>query len=499
MNQAETGVEQGTQATERTGYSRRVPFIRRLSTKLLLLTIAFVIFADILIFIPSVAAYRLRWLEEKLGMVAAVATVLIQGDPGTLSRAAQDDVLEAIGVRAIALRDGGISRLLVVTEVPPEVDEHVAVGEVGWGRAMAGALDTLFWGGKRVLRVYGEVGSGGKQFELVIDDAALRSSMLVNARNIALLSLAISLLTGALVFVAINRIMIGPIRELRRSLLRFARAPDDPARVIRPTGRRDELGVAENELASLQTQLQKTLSEQKHLVDLGLAVSKINHDMRNILASAQLLSDRLVAVKDPTVQSVVPKLVRAIDRAVAYSQGVLAYGRTQEPPPQRRRVRLRQLVEEVHGLLGIEGAGIEFVNDVDADFEVDADSEHLYRVLANLARNAVEAMSADKGSAVVRRLTISSERTGTVCRILVSDTGPGLPRKARENLFAAFRGSARSGGTGLGLAIANELVRAHGGTLELVESVGGRTVFAITIPDQPVRLDVVRSILRRPA
>lgn len=493
-------MDQETQAgTERLESYRRVPFVRRLSTKLMLLTLGFIIVAEILIFIPSVAAYRLRWLEEKLGTVAAVGTVLIQGGPGTLSRAVQDDVLEAIGVRAIAVRDDGVSRLLVVTEVPPEVDEHIAVSEVGWTEALSGAADTLFWGGNRLLRVYGRVGSSDKQFELVMEDTSLRSAMLVYARNIALLSLLILLATAAVAVSAINRLMILPIRGLRRSMLRFARAPDDPSRIIRPTGRRDELGVAENELASLQTQLQNTLSEQKHLADLGLAVSKINHDMRNILASAQLLSDRLVAVKDPTVQSVAPKLVRAIDRAVSYSEGVLAYGRTQEPPPQRRRVRLRQLVDEVHGLLGIDGAGVDFVNDVESSFEVDADSEHLYRVLANLARNAVEAMAADRGSALVRRLTVSAERTGSISRILVADTGPGLPQKARDNLFAAFRGSARSGGTGLGLAIASELVRAHGGTLELVESVGGRTVFAITIPDQPVRLDVARSILRRPA
>ncbi|TIM60469.1 MAG: HAMP domain-containing histidine kinase, partial [Mesorhizobium sp.] len=229
-----------------------------------------------------------------------------------------------------------------------------------------------------------------------------------------------------------------------------------PGRIIRPAARADEIGVAERELSQMQERLQKMLSEQKHLADLGLAVSKINHDMRNILASAQLMSDRLRQVKDPTVQAFAPKLLRALDRAVSYSEGVLAYGRTQEPPPSRRRLRLRQLVDDVHGLLDTEG-GIEFVNAVDLAFEVDADSDQLFRVLTNLCRNAVQAMAADAESAVVRRLEVSAERVGSVSRITVTDTGPGLPPKARENLFAAFRGSARSGGTGLGLAIAYEL------------------------------------------
>ena len=148
--------------------------------------------------------------------------------------------------------------------------------------------------------------------------------------------------------------MIRPIRTMTRSMLSFSRRPDDPGRVIVPEDRADEIGVAERELAGMQEHLRKTLGEQKHLADLGLAVSKINHDMRNILASAQLMSDRLRAVKDPTVQALAPRLVRALDRAVSYSEGVLAYGRTQEAPPARRRLRLRQLVDEVQSMLGID-------------------------------------------------------------------------------------------------------------------------------------------------
>jgi signal transduction histidine kinase len=477
---------------------RRVPLARGLSTKLLLLTIVFVLLAEILIFLPWIASYRLNWLRERLGTAAAVSIVLVQGDPASLSRTAQNDVLMAIGAKAIAVRDGGVSRLLVVAQMPPQVDEHIDIANVSMVEGMTGALDTLFFGGKRMLRVFGPVGESDKEFELIMPDYSLRKAMLIYSRNVAFVSLLISLFTAMLVYAAIDLIMIGPIRTMTRSMLSFSEAPDDPGRVIHPAARADEIGVAERELSLMQERLQKMLSEQKHLADLGLAVSKINHDMRNILASAQLMSDRLRQVKDPTVQAFAPKLLRALDRAVSYSEGVLAYGRTQEPPPSRRRLRLRQLVEDVQGLLDIE-SGIEFVNAIDPALEVDADSDQLFRVLTNLCRNAVQAMAADTESALIRRLAVSAERIGSVSRILVTDTGPGLPPKARENLFAAFRGSARSGGTGLGLAIAHELIRAHGGTVELVESIGGRTTFAVTIPDQPVRLDHARSGLRRPA
>ena len=480
------------------GGSRAVPLTRGLSAKLILLTIIFVLLAEVLIFLPSIADYRMRWLRERLNTAAAVSVVLIEGDPASLSRTAQDDLLMAIGAKAIAVRDGDVSRLLAVASMPPRVDEHIDVANTGMVAQLTGALNTLFFGGDRTLRVFGPVGENNREFELIMRDYRLRAAMLSFSRNIALIALLISVFSAMLVYAAVYRIMIRPVRAMTRSMLSFSEAPDDPSRIIHPAARADEIGVAERELSQMQERLQKMLAEQKHLADLGLAVSKINHDMRNVLASAQLLSDRLRQVKDASVQAFAPKLLRALDRAVSYTEGVLAYGRAQEAPPARRVLRLYQLVEEVHGLLDI-GAGIEFENMVDTGFEVDADSDQLFRVLTNLARNAVQAMATDADGVLVRRLAVSAERMGGVCQILVTDTGPGLPPKARENLFVAFRGSARSGGTGLGLAIAQELVRAHGGRLELLESIGGRTVFSVTIPDQPVSLDRARRGLRRPA
>lgn len=477
-----------------------VSLARGLSTKLLALTIIFVMAVEVLIFVPSIANFRQRWLEERLATAAAVGIVLASDDSTSLPPNLQQDVLMAIGAKAIALRDeNGVSRLLAVSEMPQEVDQHINLDETGMTASIAAALDTLALGGRRMIRIFGTVGDSDKTFELVMPDWRLRNAMLAYSRNVALVSLLISVSTALLVYVAIDRIMIRPIREMTRSMLTFSRAPEEPGSIVAPEPRADEIGIAERELARMQGALQKMLGERRHLADLGLAVSKINHDMRNMLSSAQLLSDRLRAVKDPTVQSLAPKLVRTLDRAVAYSNGVLAYGRTQEPPPSRRRLKLRQLVEEVGEVSGAEASGIEFVNAVEADFEVDADPEQLFRVLSNLCRNAVQAMAGDAEGIIIRRLSVSAERSGSVSRIRVEDTGPGLPPKARENLFAAFRGSARSGGTGLGLAIAQELVRAHGGSLELVESVGGRTVFAVSIPDQPVRLEEVRSALKRPA
>ena len=118
---------------------------------------------------------------------------------------------------------------------------------------------------------------------------------------------------------------------------------------------------------------------------------------------------------------------------------------------------------------------------------VDADREHLIRVLTNLTRNAIQALEflqAERPHAPDGAITLEARREGSVAVIEVRDNGPGIPEQVRERLFQAFQSAARQGGTGLGLAIAAELVRAHGGDIHLQSSTEAGTCFVITIPDQ---------------
>lgn len=467
-----------------------------LSGKLLWLTIVFIMLAEILIFFPSVASMRLRWLQDRLNTAAAAAIVIDGLQPVELPRALQKETLEATGTKAIVLRKDGTSRLLATTDMPTSVDEAYDLTDVPPVTAIRDALDTLVFGGNRMIRVYGPVGDTNTGVEVVMKDRPLRRAMFVYSRNVLLLSVLISLFTATLIFFAINRILIGPIRRLTGSMQQFSSDPDNPAHIYIGDGGRDELAVAGRNLTSMQMELQKTLKQQKNLAALGLAVSKINHDMRNILASAQLMSDRLVDVDDPMVKSFAPKLLRTIDRAVGYTTEVLSYGKASRSAPRRRHIRLLELTQDVKDMLAIDPqSGIEFVEQIGADLKVDADGEQLFRVIHNLCRNALQALTAPSEGApgALKRITVAAQRVGSVVSITVDDTGPGMPLKARQNLFAAFRGSARSGGTGLGLTIARELVLAHGGTIALVEKPTVGTQFRIEIPDRPVSLEDYRS------
>jgi len=462
-----------------------------LSGKLLVLTILFVMIAEVLIYVPSIANFRLNWLQDRISS-AYTATLVLEATPNvpeTLTK----QILDSIGARAVALKMGQQRRLLAVSDMPAAVDHEIDMRNLSWYRAIINAFDTLLSTDNEVMRVVGPAPMGGEFVEIVVDEAPLRKAMLRFSVNILLLSLLISGITAALVFLALHYMFVRPLRHMTANMMAFHGQPENPASIIVPSGRQDEIGMAERELAAMQRDLALMLQQKNRLAALGLAVSKINHDLRNLLTTAQLFSDRLSSLPDPRVQRFAPKLMRALERAIAFCESTLSYGRAQETPPDRRMIALEPLVEEVRETLGLgPDTPIRWIDAVERGLTVDADPDQLFRILLNLARNAVQALEGraaeDPGRDQVR---ITGRREGAVVVIEVSDTGPGISDNAREHMFEAFQGSTRTGGTGLGLAITAELARAHGGDIRLVEGTLGATL-RVTIPDRAVELQARR-------
>jgi signal transduction histidine kinase len=465
-----------------------------LSGKLLVLTILFVMIAEVLIYVPSIANFRFNWLHDRLSAAYTAALVLDAAPSGMVPEDLARQVLDSVGARAVAMKIGQQRRLLAVSEMPSAVHHDVDTRDTAWYRLIIDAFETLLCKDNDVMRVVGPAPMGGEFVELVLDEKPLRTAMLRFSVNILLLSLVISGITATLVYLALHYMFVRPLRRITANMTAFREDPENPARIIVASGRQDEVGTAERELAGLQIELASLLQQKSHLASLGLAVSKINHDLRNLLTSAQLFSERLAKIADPHVQRFTPALMRALERAIAFCESTLSYGRVQEPPPDRQMIALEPLVEQVRETLGLDPSSpIRWISGVERGLEVDADPDQLFRVLLNLARNAVQALDGrpvkDPGNAQVR---VTGRREGAVVVIEVSDTGPGLPEKARAHLFEAFQGSARSGSTGLGLAIAADLVRAHGGEIRLVDGTIG-AAFRITIPDRAVELDARRT------
>lgn len=457
--------------------------LRGLSGKVLLLTIIFVMLGEVLIFLPSVANFRIQWFKTRVAQ-AEIAALAAKASPNQIvDSELRGTILKGAGVNAVALSEGDKRQLILRSDEDGVVEETFDLRSGIYYGTIGQAFAVMFRQNDRLVSVIDKPPAmSGDVIEITLHEWPLRDAMLRYGLNILALSIVLSLTVAAMIFAALNRVLVRPMQSLSANMTAFGDAPEDPKRIISPSARNDEIGIAERELKMMQTQLQGSLQQKTHLAALGLAVSKVSHDLRNMLTSAQLISDRLSEVKDPTVQRFAPKLISSLDRAIVFLNQTITYGRAQELPPARTIICLRDVVTEVfEQTLFLAGNKIYLNNEVNSSTKIDADREHLIRILINLTRNAIQAL--ETTSIANKNVAISALRSDKVTIIKVADNGPGIPANIRARVFEAFQSSARTGGSGLGLAISAELTQAHGGSISVVESSADGTVFEVTIPD----------------
>jgi signal transduction histidine kinase len=456
-----------------------------LSGRVLILTILFVLVVEILIYLPSIVNFRDTWLGERLSQARAAALILEKAPPDSLPPPLVNELLAGMETTMIALRIENARRLLAISDMPPTVSFEIDLRKRDPLMALATTLDILLFGADRAIRVVGPPPQGGDFVEIVINEKPLRAAMFTFTRTMLVVSLILSAMIALILFAALNGLIVQPVKRLAENVARFRAHPEDIRSIhdIAPD-RRDELSTLERNVAQMQLSLQHELRQREHLANLGLAVAKINHDLRNMLAAAQLMADRLGAVPEPNVQRFVPRLLDALDRAIAFCQSTLAYGRAQERPPVLAPVEITGLAREIGDQLNLHETSRPALKiAIASPLIVAADGEHLARVITNLVRNAIAALDGADGAIADPAIVITARRSEAGIEIDIRDNGPGIPPKIREQLFRAFSGSSRPGGTGLGLAIAQELMRGMGGTLTLAEEPGQRgTVFRLFLP-----------------
>jgi signal transduction histidine kinase len=449
---------------------------RSLSARLLVLTIAFVLLGEILIYVPSIARFRLVFLEERIA-AAHLATLSLEAAGGRrLGAELEAELLSHAGVLAVTLRTPAAQPML--GRLPP-VDRVFDLREATPPALVREAFATLWHAGRRTIRV---IGPSPQSPEVLVDvslrEDALWRAMVDYSGRILNLSIVLSLMTALLVYLALQGLIVRPLRRITASIVAFRDRPEDAGVDLSPSPRGDEIGLVQTELARMQKGLRRALAQNTRLAALGAAVSKINHDLRNILASAMILSDRLEQSRDPQVRDVAPRLVEAMDRAARLCSETLNFARAQSVEPRKSRFSLRALVDEVgEAVLGPEPGPVRLRNQVGEDLLVHADRDQLFRVLMNLARNAQQALARDGGL-----VTVGAWREAGRVVVEVADTGRGITAEAQSHLFEAFSGSARPGGTGLGLPIAREIMRAHGGDVALASTGPDGTAFRLVLP-----------------
>ncbi len=445
-----------------------------------MLTVAFVMLAEVLIFVPSIARFRVDFLNLRLekSQLAALAQ-LAAADMVTPELEAE--LLANAELYNVVLRRNDLRELVLSSDLPAPIEATFDLRGAGAMTLILDAFAALLDGDDRIIRVIGQpVQDAGQLIEITMASAPLRMALIDYGSRILALSALISVVTAFFLFLAVQRLMVAPIKRVVEHMQSYAEAPEDARRVIAPTAKIEELRRAEEAMQSMQTQLTGALRQKERLAQLGGAVAKISHDLRNILTTAQLFVDRIEGSVDPAVARAAPKLVGSISRAVALCESTLTFGKAEEAPPQLRSVPIAALIQEVAEGDGITDTSVVTLNcDIAPGLRVNADPEQLYRVLSNLIRNARQAI---EGSGKSGLITVIAGESPDADWIMLQDTGPGLPDRARSHLFEAFSGGARKGGTGLGLAIAAELVRGHGGRLELVRSDAAGTVFTLHLP-----------------
>src|ERR1700677_5111624 len=385
-----------------------------LSGQLLVLTVPLVMIAGLMIYVPAIANFRMNRLNDRLAAANTAALVLDAAPSGLVPDPLARKILNSIGARAVAIKMGQQRGLLASTDLRASIDHDVDMRTMTAWSAIVDSFETMLESGNQTIRIIGAAPGGAQFIETVVDEAPLRKLMYRFSRNLLLVSMGIAMLTAGLVYIALHFLFVRPMRRLTANLVGFHENPESSARIIVPSQRGDEIGVAERELSDMQRDLVSMLHQKSRLAALGLAVSKINHDLRNLLASSQLLSDQLASVPDPRVQRFAPKLMRSLERAIAFCQSTLSYGRAQEAAPDRRMMLVDPVVSEVRESAGLASdASIAWISAIERGLTIDADPDHLFRVLLNLVRNAAQALEGRASSeAATLQIRITGRREG---------------------------------------------------------------------------------------
>ena len=454
--------------------------LNSLSGRFLILTTVFVMLAEVLIFVPSVARFREDYLLARLER-AQIASLALETD-NMISPELEAELLLNAEVYNVVLRRDDMRQLALSSPIPAPINATYDMRDPTAMTLIVDALTTLVDWDERIARVIGNpVQDGGLLIEVTMDEMPLRAAMIDYGLNVLALSAVISVITAFLLFLAVQGLLVRPIKRVVGHMQSYAKSPEDTRRIITPSARVTELRDAEMALQSMQVELTGALKQKERLAQLGGAVAKVSHDLRNILTSAQLFTDRIEGSDDPLVKRMAPKLVGSITRAVNLCETTLAFGRVDEPAPALTRVNLARIVSDVFDSerLAAGDDDISFAEDIPVGMALRADGEQLYRAIFNLVRNARQAITA---TGKAGEISIKGFEDDNAWWIVVSDTGPGLPPKAKEFLFQPFQGGARKGGSGLGLVIAADLVRGHGGRLDLASTGVDGTVFKIQLP-----------------
>jgi len=305
----------------------------------------------------------------------------------------------------------------------------------------------------------------GQQLSFIINQTPIRDTIRSYLpMGFLLFSTTFSVL-GFILYFVLRRFYLAPLKSLTTTLAEFANDPTVPRPTANALKINSDFRDAARALDELQRNTITEMRQRERLADIGEAVAKINHDIRNVLSSATLVADALLGSKDKQVSRTAPHVVRSLEQAVDLCQSMMDY-LVAVPDPQLSTFPINNIANEL-----VDATKMQITYSGPA--EINADRKMMQRIFLNLARNS--------GGAGATKLHIDIWRAGHLGIIDISDNGNGIPKQQWDSLFQAFKTHGR-GGSGLGLAIAQDLVAAQGGHVKLSRSNENGTEFRFQLP-----------------
>jgi len=451
-----------------------------LSWRVLSLVVLAVMTAEVLLFLPSLARYRLAYMEQLIESGTLAALALDATPDNMVTEEVKHALLNNARVDAVVVIETNRAKRALLNIPPsPQMQTFNLKERSGLG-LIWDALMTMTRDGAHYMRVGGEsMRLPNAMVWIVIDELPMRLAMYQYAGTVLALSVMVAMFTAALLWLALHWLVVRPLQNLASDMTAFRRAPEGPGTERPPTKRNDELGIVDREFQNLQRELRASLRQKSRLAEVGAASNKINHDLRNMLATARLLSDRLARSDDERTRALAPTILNTIDRAARLASDALEYVRD-HPTPRMEEFDLSDLVDEVGVALQEAGEDRDpnllrdWRDEIVGECRITADRDLLYRVMVNLGRNAFDAGATE--------VSVRARARGELMSIDIADNGPGVPAAVASQLFRPFTTGGRASGTGLGLAIARDLVRAHGGDIALMETSDRGSTFRFTLP-----------------
>jgi signal transduction histidine kinase len=407
-----------------------------LAARVLAVTIGFVLLAMSLFYVTRLTAHREMLLHGKISAVQTTVDAFGMAGATPPPQDLSQKILNSVDVKWMAIETRAGRHEFVTAGGPLESVESIKADDTSYLESMAATFHALFAAPGTVVKLSAPAQANEPAIEFAFDESTLVQSLRRVSYNFLTISLTIAAVVTCVLWSALWRMVLQPVRRLTSNIIAFGESPQDASRVIAPSGRGNEIGRAETALAVMQ---------------------------------GSLASDRLATIPDPLAQRLAPRLVATLDRAIQFCQSTLTYGASRELPPSRRRFDLSDLVSQVVEAATAEHeVAIDYNIDIPPRFCVYADPDHMLRVLENLSRNAAQALMA-KGATDGRPKAIrfAAIRTDGLALVEISDTGPGFPPDQHDRIFEPFHKSTSDVGAGLGLAIAADLVTRNGGGITL--------------------------------